>query len=133
MAASPTHNGWRWDSANSRLDFYYRGTRVGHYTATTLAGALALAAGTTLTAGTGLTVTTGNTTNTAGDEQITAGNLRLGAVETFLTTEPTSAAVMKLGTPPAGTITTSAGVFVTAGGATLSKIVAGGTVNTIQT
>jgi hypothetical protein len=29
MAASATHNGWRWDRDNSRLDFYYRGTRAG--------------------------------------------------------------------------------------------------------
>ena len=28
MAVSPTHNGWRYDRANGRLDFYYRGTRV---------------------------------------------------------------------------------------------------------
>jgi len=30
MAVSPTHNGWRFDRANGRLDFYYRGTRVAH-------------------------------------------------------------------------------------------------------
>jgi hypothetical protein len=30
MAVSGIHNGWRYDSANSRLDFYFRGTRVGH-------------------------------------------------------------------------------------------------------
>ena len=29
MATSSTHNGWRFDRANGRLDFYYRGTRVG--------------------------------------------------------------------------------------------------------
>ena len=34
MAISPTHNGWRWDDANSRLDIYYRGTKVGHVSAT---------------------------------------------------------------------------------------------------
>lgn len=34
MAVSPTHNGWRWDSANSRMDIYYRGTKVGHVSAT---------------------------------------------------------------------------------------------------
>lgn len=27
---SSIHNGWHWDSANSRLEFYYRGTKVGH-------------------------------------------------------------------------------------------------------
>lgn len=30
MAVSGIHNGWRYDPANSRLDFYFRGTRVGH-------------------------------------------------------------------------------------------------------
>jgi hypothetical protein len=30
MAVSATHNGWRFDPSNSRLDFYYRGTRAGH-------------------------------------------------------------------------------------------------------
>jgi len=29
-------NGWNWDAANSRLDFGYRGTRVGHLTSTGL-------------------------------------------------------------------------------------------------
>lgn len=33
MAVSSTHNGWRYDDANNRLDFYYRGTRVGHINA----------------------------------------------------------------------------------------------------
>ena len=33
MAVSSTHNGWHYDPANSRLDFYYRGTRVGHIAA----------------------------------------------------------------------------------------------------
>lgn len=30
MAASSRHTGWRHDENNSRLDMYYRGTRVGH-------------------------------------------------------------------------------------------------------
>ena len=33
---SSIHNGWRFDKANSRLDYYYRGTRVGHINATGL-------------------------------------------------------------------------------------------------
>jgi hypothetical protein len=36
MATSSTHNGWRYDKANSRLDIYYRGTRVGHVDASGL-------------------------------------------------------------------------------------------------
>ena len=34
MATSSTHTGWRYDKENGRLDFYYRGTRVGHITTT---------------------------------------------------------------------------------------------------
>ena len=36
MAISATHNGWHFDRGNSRLDYYYRGTRVGHIDATGL-------------------------------------------------------------------------------------------------
>ena len=43
MAASGRHTGWRYDPTNTRLDFYYQGTRVGHINAS---GDLALAAGT---------------------------------------------------------------------------------------
>ncbi|KKK95227.1 hypothetical protein LCGC14_2674920, partial [marine sediment metagenome] len=34
MATSSIHTGWRYDKENGRLDFYYRGTRVGHITTT---------------------------------------------------------------------------------------------------
>jgi len=68
--------------------------------------------------------------NTAGDERITAGNLRLGVVSAFLTTEPTSAAVMKEGTAPAGAIATSGAVFSSA--TVMRKIIAGSTVSNIQ-
>lgn len=49
MAVSATHTGWRYDPANTRLDFYYQGTRIGHINASQMslaAGDLALAAGT---------------------------------------------------------------------------------------
>lgn len=130
MAVSPTHNGWRWDPANTRLDYYYRGTRIGHIASGGLTSATALAATTTITAGTGASVTTGNSVNTAGDERITAGNLRLGAVSAFATTQPTSAVVMKVGTAPAGAIATSGGVFTD--GTTVKKIIAAGTVSNVQ-
>ncbi len=100
---------------------------------TTVTAGTSMAVTTTMTVGTGLTVTTGNTVNTAGDVRVTAGNLRLGVVSAFMTTEPTSAVVMKEGTNPVGAITTSGGIFCTTGGATLSKIIAAGTVSTIQT
>lgn len=147
---SGKENGWNYDPTNSRLDFYYQGTRVGAITATTfsrlsslaITGSLsvtgAITAGssidatTTITAGTGLTVTTGNAVNTAGDTRNTAGNTRLGAVAAFATTEPTSAVVMNVGTNPVGAIATSGAVFVTTGGATISKIIADGTVSQIE-
>ena len=129
---SAIEHGWDWDPVNARLDFYYRGTRIGHIDAAGLTGALGLAATTTITSGTDLSVDAGNTTVTAGDARVTAGNFRLGAVTAFSGTEPTSAVVMKVGTNPVGAIATSGGIFVTTGGATISKIVAGGSVNTIQ-
>lgn len=131
MAISGLHNGWDWDPDNSRLNFYYRGTRVGHINASGLTAAAALVATTTVTAGTGLTVTTGNTTNTAGDVRVTAGNVRLGAVSAFATTEPTSAVVMKSGTAFAGAITTSGGIQST--DTVVTKIIADGTVSNIET
>ena len=39
MAVSSTHTGWRYDPANARLDYYYRGTRVGHINASGLSTA----------------------------------------------------------------------------------------------
>lgn len=108
MAVSNLHTGWRSDASNSRLDVYYKGTRIGHFNVD------------------GITVA-------AGDAKVTVGNTRLGAISTFGTTEPTSAIVMKVGTNPVGAITTSGAIFCTTGGATLSKIIADGTVSAVQT
>ena len=130
MAVSAKHNGWRWDPDNNRLDMYYRGTRVGHINASGVSAAAGftatttLAATTTVTAGTGATVTTG-------DAAITAGNLRLGAISAFATTEPTSAVVMKAGTAAAGAITTSGGLFAST--TVVRKIIADGTVSNVET
>ena len=126
---SGTHNGWYWDRTNGRLAFYYRGTQNGYLTGTVLS-TQGLAPTTTMTAGTGWTDTTGNTTNAAGDMRCTAGNLRLGVVSAFATTEPTSAAVLKTGTAPAGAITTSCAIF--ASSTVLRKIIAASTVSDIQ-
>ncbi len=64
MAVSPTHTGWRYDPSNSRLDYYYQGTRVGHIAS----GGLTVATG-------GLTIDTGGLTVTAGGITVTAGGL----------------------------------------------------------
>lgn len=155
MAISPKTMGFAMTPDKTKLGIYYRGTLVGTANATDFgmvgAGAstsltsttgitagtsvdagTSLSATTTITAGTGVIVSTGNATNTAGDSRITAGNLRLGAISTFAATEPTSAVVMKEGTNPVGAITTSGGVFVTTGGATISKIIADGTVSQVE-
>lgn len=72
-----------------------------------------------------------NFIQTTGDVRIVAGNLRLGAISTFGTTEPTSAVVMKAGTAPAGAITTSGGLFSSA--TVVQKIIAAGTVSNVET
>ena len=136
-AAGAKFSGFKQLPASNRLGIYYKGTLVAQVNATDFgmvgtAATTTLASTTTITAGTGVSVTTGNATNTAGDSLITAGNLRLGAVSAFATTEPTSAVVMKVGTNPVGAITTSGGIFVTTGGATISKIIAAGTVSQIE-
>lgn len=130
-AVSQVHRGWDWDPVNSRLDFYYNTTRVGHINSAGLTTAAALVATTTVTAGTGLTVTTGNNVTTAGDDRVTAGNVRLGVVSAFATTEPTSAIVFKSGTAFAGAITTSGGLM--SNGTVLRKIIAAGTVSNVET
>jgi|TARA_Y100000310_G_scaffold89963_1_gene87199 hypothetical protein len=128
MAVSSIHNGWRFDRGNTRLDFYYRGTRAGHINATTthVAGILTVAGASTvtglLTASAAMTVTTGDLTNTA-------GNVRVGAASAFGTTEPVSWAVFKVGTAPVGAITTSGGVGTN--GTVMQKIIADGTVSTV--
>lgn len=124
VAAGSTAKGFQNDPDNSRLNIVYNGTRIASYTSSgqTIVGTFS--ASTTLTAGTGLVVT-------AGDGAITAGNLRLGAINTFGTTEPTSAVVMKVGTAPAGAITTSNAIFSAA--TVVQKIIAAGTVSNIET
>ena len=155
MAASASFTGFKKNPGASRLDIYYKGLLIGTASATSFGAAgtvtsaglvstttitagtsieatTTLASTTTMTAGTGLSVTTGNYVQTASDHAVTAGNVRLGAVSAFVTTEPTSAYVMKVGTNPAGAITTSGGIFTTTGGATVSKIIADGTVSQIE-
>lgn len=122
---------WR-DMVNNTIELYVNGTLLQSFsTGTPSAVTGAFSATTTITAGTGMTVTTGNDTVTAGDTRITAGNLRLGVVSAFVTTEPTSAVVMKTGTAPAGAITTSGGLFAST--TVVRKIIADGTVSDVQT
>ena len=59
------------------------------------------------------------------------GNVRLGVVSAFATTEPTSWLVCKSGTQPAGAVATSGGVG--ANDTTVQKIIAAGTINNVET
>jgi hypothetical protein len=124
MAVSSTHTGWRYDPANTRLDYYYRGTRAGDINATgqSVTGTLAV---------TGLVTASAALTVATGDNNITAGNVRLGTISTFGTTEPTAWIVFKSATQPAGAITTSGGLG--ANDTTVQKIIAAGTVNNVET
>lgn len=72
MAVSSKHTGWRYDAQNSRLDFYYQGTRVGHINT----------AGMTIPSGEVLDLTgaTGILSLAAGE--IAAADLASNAVET---------------------------------------------------
>ena len=57
--------------------------------------------------------------------------LTLGTPTAFGTTQPTNTLVLKVGTAPAGTITTSVGLFTD--GTTMKKIIADNTVSDVQT
>lgn len=129
MAVSANHNGWRWDPANTRLDFYYRGTRVGAINATGITS-VGDVASVTYT-GTGDVTLSG-----AGSDFISAaGNVRLGNPGAFGTTEPQGAVVMGgtslSGIAPAGAIATAGGVF--ASDTVVRKIIAAGTVSNVET
>jgi len=88
MAVSTTHTGWHYDVDNSRLDFYYRGTRVGHINASGLdlavTGDFGVAAGTLdVQDGGSVTQATNRTTGvtlSTHSGQVTGDNASLAAV-----------------------------------------------------
>ena len=114
------HSGWYRDGVNALLEWYHNGTKVGQASgsAVTMSGA----------------VTNTGVTTAAAELRVNNGfNIRLGGhTDTFASTEPTNALVMKVGTNPAGAITTSGAIFITTGGATISKIIAANTVSQIE-
>jgi len=73
MPASSRHTGWRYDPANSRLDFYYQGTRVGHINAS---GDMDLSTG-HITMGDGGTVTQATSKSTAVTLNTESGQITL--------------------------------------------------------
>lgn len=115
--ASKRYNGWYRDQVNGVLEWYHNGTKVGQASGATVTLSGAQSA-------TALTATTG-------DLAVTAGNVRLGVISAFATTEPTSAVVMKAGTAPSGAITTSGGIFSSS--TVVQKIIAAGTVSNVET
>lgn len=117
------------DKVNNKLAIYHNGTKAWEASGSTISTPGTSAPTTVnatgvVTGGTGLVAT-------AGDIKGTAGNLRLGAIAAFGTTEPTSAVVMKTGTAPVGAITTSGGVFSSS--TVVRKIIADGTVSNVET
>lgn len=121
MATSSKHRGWRiiGPAGNpTALGSFFNNTEVFRQTASALTVAKA-------------TAVTGGIAATTGDVDVTAGNFRAGVKSAFVTTEPTSALVMKTGTAPAGAITTSGGIFASA--TVVRKIIADGTVSNVET
>ena len=113
------HTGWYRDGVNGILEWYSSGTKIGQ------------ASGSTVTYS-GAVNATGVLTSNAEFRVANGFNARLGTIQTFASTEPTNALVMFVGTNPVGAITTSGAIFVTTGGATISKIIAGSTVSQIE-
>jgi len=130
------YTGWWKDPVNSRLAFYYNGTRVGYFTgsAYTVEKATSITGGITAATG-GITATTGDIQATAGHVLVPAGNVKLGTAAAFATTQPVAAITMggtsKGGTAPVGAIATSAGLF--ASDTVARKIIADGTASNVET
>jgi hypothetical protein len=117
MALVPQYGVHR-DRDNSRVALNYSGTRRLHVNSS------GVSVNGTLTSSGAVTVTTG-------DANVTAGNLRMGPINAFASTEPTQALVLEAGTAPAGAITTSGGIFSSA--TVVRKIIADGTVSDVET
>lgn len=142
MPVSSIHRGWRFDRGNSRLDFFFNGSRQGHINSSgmSLTGTLAVTGAQTFTgaatfsstiAGSGDMTLTGN-----GVDYISAsGNLQVGNPGTFATTQPRGAVVMGgsslNGVAPDGAITTAGGIF--ASDTVVRKIIADGTASNVET
>ena len=121
---SSRHSGWHFSQANSRLDIFFRGTRVGHVTATSIANIVAQTSTSTYT-GTG----TGNVFLAP------TGNINLGNAGAFATTQ--GQGLIKMGgsslggVAPVGAITTAGGLF--ASDTVCRKIIADGTALNVET
>ncbi len=83
--------------------------------------------GTTLTLA--MTISTAQLVTVASGLSLTTGNVKVGAVGAFATTEPASAVICKSGTEPAGAVVTASGIHANA--TVLRKIIADGTVSNV--
>ena len=151
---SGTRRGWSFDRSNGRLAAVYNDTEVFDFDGNDMnvaqnmvaAGTLAVTGASTLTGNvvasgtlavtgastlTGAQTLTGITTHSDEVRIANGKNLRIGTINTFVTTEPTNALVMFQGTAFAGAIVTSGGIQSSA--TVLTKIIAAGTVSNIET
>ena len=123
-AATPRHRGWWFDQINARLVAVYNGTEIFDYDGNDMVI-------TPATVITGAQTLTGITTHSAEVRVANGFNIRVGTISAFGTTEPTNWIVLRQGTQPAGAITTAGGIGSDA--TTVQKIVAGGTIDSVQT
>ena len=117
---SARQRGWYLDSSSSaapRLVAVFNGTEIFDFDGNDLTIAQA--------------VTSVAITAATGDVNITAGNVRLGTISAFATTQPTAWVVCRSATQPAGAITTAGGIG--ANDTTVQKIIAAGTINNVET
>ena len=114
--ASSIHRGWLFDATNQRLAAVFNATEVFDFDANDMVITPALTV-------TGALV---------GSSTVVAPGVLVGPREGARPGRARNAVVMKVGTNPVGAITTSGGIFVTTGGATISKIIAAGTVSQIE-
>ena len=129
-AAYPRHKGWWHDGRNNRLVAVFNGTEIFDFDGNDIVMTQNITMSGTATV-TGAQTFTGVTTHSAETRIAEGFNLRIGTIETFVTTEPTNAIVMKVGTEFAGAITTSGGLMSSA--TVVRKIIAAGTVSNVET
>jgi hypothetical protein len=120
MAVSGIHNGWRYDPANSRLDFYFRGTRVGHIDANGMelaTGDLEINAG-TVNVQDGGTVTQDTSKSTAVELNANSGQITMngaalaGAAEVSFTLTNSQIAATDVVVVNHGSVTTTGAYLV---------------------
>ena len=127
---SGTRRGWAFDRTNGRLVAVYNDTEIFDFDGNDLVFTQnsTFSGTTTLT---GAQTLTGVTTHSAETRIAEGFNLRIGTISAFVTTEPTNAIVMKVGTEFAGAITTSGGLMSSA--TVVRKVIAAGTVSNVET